>query len=66
MGRSILEPFFDWVERVDGHSVDHGDFFVVVLVNDDDVEVLQVKLNSLEMNQLQLVQGHHERRLRER
>lgn len=63
LNRSLLEPLFDWIQRVDGHGVDHGDFLVVVFINDDHVEVLQVELDSLKMNQLHLVERHHERRL---
>lgn len=62
----LLQPLFDGVQRVDGHGVDHRHFLVVVFINDDHVEVLQVKLDSLEMNQLHLVERHHERRLREK
>ena len=61
--KNVLEPLLDGVQGVDGHGVDHGDLLVVVLVDDDHVEVLQVELNALKVDQLHLVQGHHERRL---
>lgn len=62
----LLQPLLDGVQRVHRHGVDHGDLFVVVLVDDDHVEVLQVELNALKVDQLHLVEGHHERRLKTR
>ena len=56
----LLEPLLDGVEGVDGHGVDHGHLLVVVLVDDDHVKVLQVELHPLKVDQLHLVQGHHE------
>lgn len=37
---NLLKPFFNWVERVDGHGIDHRYFLAVVFVDDDDVKVL--------------------------
>lgn len=62
---SLLEPLLDGVEGVDGHGVDHGDLFVVVLVDDDHVKVLEMELHALKVDQLHLIQSDDERRLDE-
>lgn len=51
----LLEPLLDGVEGVDGHGVDHRHLFVVVLVNNDHVKILQVELHTLKVDQLDLV-----------
>ena len=58
-----LEPLLYGVEGSHGDGVDHGHFAAVVLVDDDHVEVLQVELDPLKVDQLHLVQRHHEGRL---
>ena len=59
----LLEPFFDVVELRHRNSGDHCRFTMVVFVDEYHIEVLQLKLNSLKMNQLNLVQGDDKRRL---
>lgn len=61
-----LEPFLDVVEHVHRDSIDHGHLLRIVLEDEDHVEVLQVELNTLEVNQLDVLQRDDEwRPLRE-
>ena len=51
------------IEHVHGDGGDHGDLLGVVLEDEDHVEVLQLELDALEVDQLDVAQRHHERRL---
>ena len=54
------------VQLLHGYSVHHGDLASVVLEDEHHVKVLEVELNSLEVNQLDLIQRDDERRLKHR
>ena len=55
-----LEPLLDVVEHVHGDGGDHADLLGVILEDEHHVEVLQLKLDSLEVNQLDVLQGNHQ------
>ena len=60
----LLEPLLDMIEHAHWDGGDHGDLLVVVLEDEDHVEVLELELHSLKVNQLDVLQCHHERRLK--
>ena len=63
--KNSLEPVLDVVQLVHGHRVDVRGLLGVVLEDEDDVEALQVELDTLKVNQFDAVQDDDERRLGE-
>ena len=59
----LLEPLFDLVELVHRNGIDHGCLLMVIFEDKDHVEILQLELNSFEMNQLYFVERDNEWRL---
>jgi hypothetical protein len=53
--------------NIDGahrNRCDHHDFLEIILENEAHVEVLQMKLDSFEVDQLHVFEGDHHRRLK--
>ena len=51
------------VKLVHWDSVDHRDLVMVVFEDKDHVEVLEVKLDTLKVNEFHFIQRYHQRRL---
>lgn len=60
----ILEPLFHVIQHIHGDRVDHGYLSVIVFEYEYHIKVLQMKLNSFEMNEFDLFQCDDERRLK--
>ena len=59
----LLQPLLDVIQHVHGDRSDHGDLLGIILEDEDHVKVLQLELDALKVNQLDVAQRHHERRL---
>ena len=53
---SLLKPFLDVVKHVHWYGIHHGHFTMIVFENEDHIKILQMKLNTLEMNKLHVFQ----------
>ena len=51
------------VELVHWYSIDHRDFAMVVLEHKDHVEVLEMKLDALEVDKFHFIESNYQRRL---
>ena len=51
------------IQHVHGDRSDHGDLLGIILEDEDHVKVLQLELDALKVDQLDVAQRHHERRL---
>jgi len=60
---NILEPLLDMVQLVHRNCIDHRHFAMVILEDEHHVKVLEVKLDSLKVNKLHLIQRNHQWRL---
>ena len=59
----LLQPLLDVIQHVHGDRSDHGDLLGIILEDEDHVKVLQLELDALKVDQLDVAQRHHERRL---
>jgi hypothetical protein len=51
------------IQHVHGNSIDHGHFAMVIFENKDHVKVLQMKLHTFKMYQLNVLKGGNKWRL---
>jgi len=63
MTRYSLEPFFDGIKGLHWNRIDDLDFPLVVFEDYGHVAAFQVKLDSFEMHEFDVVERHNERRL---
>ena len=59
----LLQPLLDVIQHVHWDGSDHDDLLGIVLEDEDHIKVLQLELDALEVDQLDVAQRHHERRL---
>lgn len=61
-----LEPLLDVVQLLHWNSIDHGHFTAVVFEDKDHVKVLQMKLHTFEVHQLQFIQSNQKEGLKKK
>lgn len=60
---SLLKPLLHVIQHVHGNGVDHGHFPMIIFEHEDHVEVFQMKLDTLEMYQFDILQRYDKWRL---
>lgn len=64
--RYSLEPIFHVIQQIHRNGIHHGNLLRVILENDDHVKILEMKLDTFKVNELDIVECNDERRLRRR